>query len=111
MATVVKHPTKNNKIVIQQKECCYLRLRNVCLTYPTTFRMSSKGAYGIGDVCLEPLRDVWSNSQVRINNKLDHSFDPLPSKQGKSGHRDQVGRLKLQPAYHSYVQIPRYLDF
>ena len=61
------------------------RVNNVYLTYPTTFRMSSKGAYGIGDVCLEPLRDVWSNSQVRINNKLDHSFDPLPSKQGKPG--------------------------
>ena len=44
--------------------------------------MSSKGAYGIGDVCLEPLRDVWSNSQIRINNKLDHSFEPLPCKQG-----------------------------
>jgi len=51
------------------------------LRFSASTRMSSKGAYGIGDVCLEPLRDVWSNSQIRINNKLDHSFEPLPCKQ------------------------------
>jgi len=44
-------------------------------------RMSSKAAYGIGDICLEPLRDVWGQSQIRINNKLDHTMEPLPSKE------------------------------
>jgi len=51
------------------------------MRFSSSNRMSSKGAYGIGDVCLEPLRDVWGQSQIRINNKLDHTLDPLPSRQ------------------------------
>jgi len=43
-------------------------------------RSISKGAYGIGDVCLEPLRDVWGRSLLRINNSLDNSNSPFPSR-------------------------------
>jgi hypothetical protein len=47
------------------------------------FRSLSKGAYGIGDVVLEPLRDVWGNSRVRINNSLDNKSRPFPRDQSK----------------------------
>merc|ERR1719167_1395353 len=39
----------------------------------------SKGLYGIGDVCMEPLRTVWASSRVRINNSLDNSTPAYPS--------------------------------
>jgi len=42
-------------------------------------RSIRKGVYGIGDVCLEPLRDVWGISRLRINNSLDNSSPPFPS--------------------------------
>ena len=29
------------------------------------FRSLQKGVYGIGNVCLEPLRDVWADSKLR----------------------------------------------
>jgi len=38
-----------------------------------------KGVYGIGDVVVEPLRDVWQRSEARINNSMDNSSTPYPS--------------------------------
>jgi len=37
-----------------------------------------KGVYGIGDVVVEPLRDVWRESSARINNGMDTSIPPYP---------------------------------
>jgi len=38
-----------------------------------------KGVYGIGDVVVEGLRDVWKESSARINNSMDHSVTPFPA--------------------------------
>ena len=38
-----------------------------------------KGELGIGDVVMEPLIDVWSDSRARINNTMDNSLEPLPA--------------------------------
>ena len=43
-----------------------------------------KGVYGIGDVVVEPLRDVWQRSEARINNSMDNSTTPYPSQKSKS---------------------------
>jgi len=48
--------------------------------FSSSSRSVSKGAYGIGDVCLEPLRDVWSRSKIRINNGLDNDTEPFPAR-------------------------------
>ena len=45
-------------------------------------RSMSKGAFGIGDVCLEPLREVWGRSLLRINNSMDNTVTPFPSRIG-----------------------------
>ena len=39
-----------------------------------------KGAFGVGDVVIEPLLDVWSSSNVRINNSVDKSHRPYSAK-------------------------------
>jgi len=41
-------------------------------------RSMAKGAYGIGDVVVEPLRDVWKDSGARINNSMDNATQPFP---------------------------------
>jgi len=41
-------------------------------------RSVAKGAYGIGDVVVEPLRDVWKDSGARINNSMDNATEPFP---------------------------------
>jgi len=41
-------------------------------------RSVAKGAYGIGDVVVEPLRDVWQDSRARINNSMDNATEPFP---------------------------------
>lgn len=38
-----------------------------------------KGVYGIGDVVVEPLRDVWRESGARINNGMDNTMAPYPA--------------------------------
>lgn len=38
-----------------------------------------KGVYGIGEVVVEGLRDVWKESSARINNSMDTSVTPFPS--------------------------------
>merc|ERR1719431_1511180 len=40
-----------------------------------------KGVYGIGEVVVEGLRDVWKESSARINNSMDTSVTPFPSTQ------------------------------
>jgi len=50
-------------------------------SFSVSSRASAKGAYGIGDVCLQPLRDTWGSSSIRINNKLDTTMKPFPSKE------------------------------
>eukprot|EP00088_Acartia_fossae_P057287 TRINITY_DN6683_c0_g1_i2.p1 TRINITY_DN6683_c0_g1~~TRINITY_DN6683_c0_g1_i2.p1 ORF type:complete len:236 (-),score=54.96 TRINITY_DN6683_c0_g1_i2:445-1152(-) len=52
---------------------------NLFSGFSSSTRLSSKGAYGIGDVCLEPLREAWGESKIRINNSLDHTKKPLSS--------------------------------
>ena len=42
-----------------------------------------KGELGIGNVVMEPLADVWSDSRARINNTMDNSLEPLPANSGK----------------------------
>ena len=49
----------------------------------STSRSVAKGVHGIGQVVKEPLRDVWSRSQARVNNGMDNSLTPFPSQQGK----------------------------
>jgi len=39
----------------------------------------TKGVYGIGDVVVEGLRDVWKESGARINNGMDNSIPPFPA--------------------------------
>lgn len=41
-------------------------------------RSVAKGAYGIGDVVVEPLKDVWKESRARINNSMDNATEPFP---------------------------------
>ena len=41
-----------------------------------------KGELGTGDVVMEPLGDVWSDSKARINNSMDNSLEPLQSQLG-----------------------------
>ncbi|XP_023335370.1 uncharacterized protein LOC111706688 isoform X1 [Eurytemora carolleeae] len=48
--------------------------------FSASFRSMSKGAFGIGDVCLEPLREVWGRSLLRINNSMDNTVTPFPSR-------------------------------
>jgi hypothetical protein len=50
------------------------------------FRSLSKGAYGIGDVVLEPLREVWRTSRLRINNSLDNKNRPYAKHESKCFH-------------------------
>eukprot|EP00092_Neocalanus_flemingeri_P018449 GFUD01019968.1.p1 GENE.GFUD01019968.1~~GFUD01019968.1.p1 ORF type:complete len:278 (+),score=71.95 GFUD01019968.1:69-902(+) len=38
-----------------------------------------KGIYGIGDVVVEPLRDVWRESGAKINNGMDTTIPPFPA--------------------------------
>lgn len=38
-----------------------------------------KGVYGIGDVVVEPLRDVWKESGARVNNGMDNDVAPFPA--------------------------------
>eukprot|EP00092_Neocalanus_flemingeri_P093169 GFUD01118391.1.p1 GENE.GFUD01118391.1~~GFUD01118391.1.p1 ORF type:complete len:278 (-),score=72.29 GFUD01118391.1:285-1118(-) len=38
-----------------------------------------KGLYGIGDVVVEPLRDVWRESGAKINNGMDTTIPPFPA--------------------------------
>lgn len=45
----------------------------------STSRSLSKGVHGIGAVVVEPLRDVWSRSECRINNGLDNTLQPYSS--------------------------------
>jgi len=47
--------------------------------FSSSSRSLQKGVYGIGNVCLEPLRDVWADSKLRINNSLDNTSPPYPS--------------------------------
>jgi len=44
-------------------------------------RSLTKGAYGIGDVVVEPLRGVWMDSGARINNSMDSGQEPFPGQQ------------------------------
>lgn len=44
-------------------------------------RSLAKGAYGIGDVVVEPLRGVWMDSGARINNSMDSGQEPFPGQQ------------------------------
>ena len=46
-------------------------------------RSLAKGVHGIGAVVKEPLRDVWSRSEARINNGLDSTIPPFPSETGQ----------------------------
>ena len=39
--------------------------------------------YGVGDVVVEGLRDVWKESSARINNSMDHSVTPFPAQKGE----------------------------
>ena len=41
-----------------------------------------KGELGIGNVVMEPLADMWSDSRARINNTMDNSLEPLPASSG-----------------------------
>lgn len=45
----------------------------------STSRSLAKGVHGIGAVVKEPLRDVWSRSEARINNGMDTTVTPFPS--------------------------------
>ena len=49
----------------------------------STSRSLAKGVHGIGAVVKEPLRDVWSRSEARINNGLDTTLTPFPSETGE----------------------------
>ena len=49
----------------------------------STSRSLAKGVHGIGAVVKEPLRDVWSRSEARINNGLDSTIPPFPSETGQ----------------------------
>ena len=63
-------------------------------------RSLSKGAYGIGDVVLEPLPDVWASSRVRINNSLDNKSRPFPKEQSRSSSSSGSGtvlRIWIRP--------------
>lgn len=42
---------------------------------------SSKGYYGIGSVCMEPMTDIWEDSLARINNGFDDVISPYPQLQ------------------------------
>jgi len=46
-----------------------------------SFRSLNKGAHGIGDVVVEPLRDVWGRSKARVNNSMDNMAEPFYSSQ------------------------------
>ena len=49
----------------------------------STSRSLAKGVHGIGAVVKEPLRDVWSRSEARINNGMDTTLTPFPSEIGQ----------------------------
>ena len=49
----------------------------------STSRSLAKGVHGIGAVVKEPLRDVWSRSEARINNGMDTTVTPFPSETGE----------------------------
>ena len=42
-----------------------------------------KGVYGIGDVVVEPLRDVWKESGARVNNVMDNDVEPFTAQKSK----------------------------
>ena len=65
------------------------------------FRASAKGAYGIGDVCLQPLRDTWGTSSIRINNKLDTTMKPFPSKEGQKEEK----RFNFEPLKRNVTKL------
>lgn len=66
----------------------------------STSRSLAKGVHGIGAVVKEPLRDVWSRSEARINNGMDTTVTPFPSETGEyteyTEYRNVLNLLTLQ---------------
>ena len=43
-----------------------------------------KGEVGIGTVVMEPLKEVWGDSLLRVNNTMDKNLQPFTGTEGKS---------------------------
>jgi hypothetical protein len=69
--------------------------------FSASSRSMRKGRFGIGDVCLEPLREVWGFSHLRINNSMDNAVTPFPSHEVVGRVMDVVNGEDRQ-AYTAY---------
>ncbi len=66
----------------------------------------SKGAYGIGDVVLEPLREVWRTSRLRINNSLDNKNRPYAKHESKCFHNSSLKAVFRIDRIHMFLDLP-----